>query len=133
MDIEFSIFRNLSNELINKIINYTDILVYRNGKYMNRISKEDKRYLLLEKIPKPVKIFGNSNSCIIYIRILKYNVDIPYGYILTYSITDNTLQLCVKFCYRETDGYDRYTRTKTKENYIFDSNSRWKRLVYYQM
>ena len=62
---DFSIFNKLSIELINKIINYTDVIVLRNGKYMNRISKMDKRYLLLEKIPAPIKIFNGSNNYLI--------------------------------------------------------------------
>ena len=37
-------FSQLPIELINIIINYTDVVVYRNGKYLNRIQKNDKRY-----------------------------------------------------------------------------------------
>ena len=36
-------FSQLPIELINIIINYTDVVVYRNGKYLNRIQKNDKR------------------------------------------------------------------------------------------
>jgi hypothetical protein len=32
-------FKNLPDELIHMIINYTDVVVYRHGKYINRIKK----------------------------------------------------------------------------------------------
>ena len=52
-------FKELPKELINLIINYTDIVVYRNGKYMNRINLSDFRYNLLKKISRPVFIGKN--------------------------------------------------------------------------
>ena len=131
---DFSIFNKLSIELINKIINYTDVIVLRNGVYMDRISKMDKRYLLLEKIPRPIKILNGLNNYLVCIRIFNYNVTTPYGYILTYGITNNTtLYLSVNFCYKIIDGFDRYIKPKTKDKYIFDSNSVWRKVVYYQM
>lgn len=36
-------FMYLPDVLIHKILNYTNIVVYRNGKYINRINKLDKR------------------------------------------------------------------------------------------
>jgi hypothetical protein len=41
-------------ELINIIVNYTDIVVYRYGKYINRINKNDQRYQILKKRHLPV-------------------------------------------------------------------------------
>lgn len=41
-------------EIINKILNYTDVIVFRNGKYIDRLKKTDKRYKLLKDIIKPI-------------------------------------------------------------------------------
>jgi len=43
-------FKYLPDVLIQKIINYTDIVSYRHGKYINRINKNDNRYNLLKKL-----------------------------------------------------------------------------------
>lgn len=65
-------FSKLPVEIINKIINYTDVVVYRYGKYMNRISKKDNRYGIINKRQLPLQIginrwmfnftFYNNNS-----------------------------------------------------------------------
>jgi hypothetical protein len=52
-------FSYLPFDLINLILGYSNIIVYRNGKYINRIDKKDKRYNLLIKIPRPIKISNN--------------------------------------------------------------------------
>ena len=54
-----SIFKELPDVLINKILDYTDIVIFRYGKYMNRINKNDWRYHLMMKIPKPMKVGQN--------------------------------------------------------------------------
>ena len=51
--------KNLPDVLIHKIFDYTDIIIYRNGKYIDRISKENKRYKILLKIPTPLKVGPN--------------------------------------------------------------------------
>ena len=50
------ILSKLPVELVNMILEYSNIIVYRNGKYINRIDKSDVRYNLLKKIPRPIKI-----------------------------------------------------------------------------
>lgn len=42
----------LPQDIIRHIISYSDAVKYRNGKYMNQISKEDERYILLQTIPR---------------------------------------------------------------------------------
>jgi hypothetical protein len=43
-------FKFLPDVLIHNIINYTDVVVYRHGKYINRLNKNDIRYKLTENI-----------------------------------------------------------------------------------
>ena len=47
-------YNDLPIEIINKIINYTDIVFFRHGKYINRINKNDYRYKLINKKKEPI-------------------------------------------------------------------------------
>ena len=52
-------FKNLPDVLIHKILEYSDIIIFRYGKYMTRINKYDIRYEKLNKIYKPMKLTNN--------------------------------------------------------------------------
>jgi hypothetical protein len=118
-------FKNLPEVLINHIINYTDVLVYRHGKYINRFKKSDKRYKIIQSVPKPIKI-GKS---MILIKLL--NID-KKGYFLEYII-NIYIKLNVKFVSYEVDGFDRYLETKSFLQLIYDKNSKWSKLIHYSM
>ena len=45
------LFHLLPQELSNKILEYAGMVKYRNGRYMNQLSKTDCRYNLLQTIP----------------------------------------------------------------------------------
>ena len=45
-----SLFDSLPRDMVHHILSYSDTIKCRNGKYMNQISKKDKRYEMLLKI-----------------------------------------------------------------------------------
>ena len=49
-------FKTLHDEIIHIIINYTGVITYRNGKFMNQLKKDDSRFVLLQKIRIPILI-----------------------------------------------------------------------------
>ena len=63
-----NIYSQLPDVLINKIINYTNVITYRYGKYINKISKNDERYKLLDKIPLKIIIDVKFNNIRIGIK-----------------------------------------------------------------
>ena len=48
------LFSYLPTDIIHHILSYIGTLKHRNGKYMSQISKSDKRYELLLKIPRKI-------------------------------------------------------------------------------
>lgn len=71
-------FSLLPKEIINKILEYSGGVVYRNGVYIDRLQKSDSRYKLLKTINLP--IFGNNMATIqllnkengLYINLIYY-------------------------------------------------------------
>jgi hypothetical protein len=55
---------DLPSEIINTIIKYIGFIVFRNGKYLLRISNSDERYKILDKIEKPIYFSPNRFSLI---------------------------------------------------------------------
>jgi hypothetical protein len=121
-------FKTLPDELIHYIVNYTDVVVYRHGKYMNRIDVDDERYALLCQIPRPIKIARNNYM----LNLGKRKNNSCTYYSLGYCIQSN-IRLYVYVIETGLDGFDKYTITKSYNEYIFDANNRWSSLVYYSM
>ncbi len=121
-------FKNLPDELIHHIINYTNVLVYRHGKYINRLKKTDKRLKILENIPKPIKI----GSYRFLLRLVNKQESNKPGYFIEYII-GFYIKINIKFVTCEIDGFDRYIEAKTFSQYIFDANSNWSQIIHYSM
>jgi hypothetical protein len=121
-------YKNLSDELIQHIINYTDVIVYRHGKYINRIDKKDKRYELLMNIPMPIKI-GTQR---ILIKLLNDKQSNKPGYFIEYII-GFLIKVNIKFVTYENDGIYRYMEAKSFTQFVFDINNNWSKTIYYLM
>lgn len=123
-------FKNLPDELIQYIINYTNVITFRHGKYMDKINKNDNRYNLIMKIPKPMKVGTDK----ILLKLINYRLNIPIGYILEYKFNNSThIELCSKFILRKRDGFDKYFETKTNDNYIIGTSGCYYKIVNYIM
>ena len=117
-------FKYLPDELISKIINYTDAVIYRHGKYINRLNKRDKRYNLVNNIPIPIL----TDRYKILLRLENTNCK---GYFITYYKCENLVTVNIKFFYIQKDGFDKYYDIKKNTTYLFDSSNKWRKIVDY--
>lgn len=113
-----NIYSQLPHVLINKIINYTNVITYRDGKYIDKISKNDERYKLLDKIPRPIKV-GNIK---VLVKLMNYSHYEPHGYFIEY-IFENYIKVTIKFIVRTTDGFDRIFVEKSNVKLVYDINN----------
>jgi hypothetical protein len=100
---------SLPNELVGIIMNYTNVITYRHGVYINRIKKDDVRYEMLKQIKKPNIL---PNYKIIYIT----------NFIIKYDFTNSLIKLKI---YK--------VNTKNSQNYILDKNNKYCKLNEYEM
>ena len=65
-------------EVLHNILSYDGSIKYRNGKWIDQLSKKDRRYDLLRSIPRPVPYINNDlYFCfIIYFSNKKYKLSI---------------------------------------------------------
>jgi hypothetical protein len=119
-------FKYLPDELIHIIINYTNVLVYRNGKYIDRINKNDYRYILLKKIPRPICVGRHK----VLLRLMSCNM---MGYFIEYNMQEKLIKVNIRFFYREMEGLDKYFDIKSNKTYIFDIDNNWSSIINYLM
>lgn len=117
-------FKFLPIELIALIISYDNKLVYRNGKFIDRLIK-DYRYDLLSTIIRPIYI-GKTSALL---RLINYN---NFGYFLKYQNKDNLLLVQVRSFYKEKDGWEFYYDIRSDDTYIFQQN-KWCKINFYTM
>jgi hypothetical protein len=126
INVSLSIYKYLPDVLIHKIIHYTDVIVYRHGKYMNKLNKNDERYRILQTIPKPIKVYKNNILHKIMLKLLNITKQGFPGYLIEYMF-DTNMRMNVKYITRETDGFDRYISIKTFSVYIYNSD-KWNKI-----
>lgn len=117
MSILIDKFKNLPVVIVHKIFGYTDIIVYRNGKYMNRTKKNDSKYSILYRIPRPIKV--GPNKVLLKLMSFYYN----QGYFIEYIFDEPFKKAYVKFVVRVTDGFDRCYDVRSNSLCIFDINN----------
>lgn len=122
-------FSRLPDSLIIKILDYTNIIVFRHGKYMNRINIYDYRYILLEKVCKPIKIGKNK----ILIKLINYTSIKPCGYLIEYIFFDFYTIIELKFICEKIMNFEKHFHIKNSNKYIFNINSKYTKLVNYSM
>ena len=121
------LFSKLPDVLLQQIINYTDIIVYRHGKYINRLTKDDVRYILLSKIPKPLKL----GSRLILLKLVNYKSDNQIGYFIMYKFESvSSIKISIKFFKKRNTGV--YVE-KSHATYIQDMNNNMSKLISYTM
>ena len=98
------IFSFLPLDVIHHILSYNNTIKYRNGKYMNQICKEDKRYKLLLKIPM---IYMNPMYNYVYEMIQVYYVSYRPTYALLCVDLEND-KIIYTFCYNCEDYPENY-------------------------
>ena len=121
-------FSKLPDVLIQIIINYTDIVVYRHGKYLNRISKDDKRYNIIKNRRLP--IWFSQNRWMFMFRFY-HNVDkraFSMEHIYKPAIKHHYL---IKKEFIKND--DDTIRVENQTDYIFDSQGECRQIVNYEM
>lgn len=119
-------FKYLPDEIIHIILQFSDVIVFRHGKYMNRIDKKDDRYYAIRKIPRPIYI----GLYTVLLRLTSYNYS---GYFIKYDLSNERTKMIVRFFYREKDGFEHYYTFKSEDHYVFDINNTWSKIVYYLM
>lgn len=106
---------HLPIELINKIINYTGVVTFFNGKYYNRIPRSDPRYAMLSEVIKLPKVYSDNTL----ILDLKKNIGESYNtprFKLVRIFNAGAVILNVHKCGRK----DFYMRS-----YIFSIENKW--------
>ena len=112
------IFSELPIDIINYILIYTGKLYYYNGKYIGKIDKNDKKYIKINNISKPVKISWNKYN------LYLINKEISIGYILHYTFDSIKTLTCLQLIMYKSDN------SKTIEWYIMPSiYSKWRRVT----
>lgn len=108
-------------ELINKIINYTGVVTFYNGKYYNKFMKTDKRYTMLKSIVKTPHTVNFNNRVTKSTMSLKKNIGESYNtprFKLSYfsyknNVGEYTKELLLLYkCGREESYYEYFIFTK---------------------
>ena len=119
-------FSKLPIEIINMIINYTDVIVFRHGKYINRIKKDDVRYDIIRRRKIPMLLTNN-------IQKVKFKFVSFFGIkyvIIEQRFMNNRWYLIVKTIINNIDNTLKQTNIS---RYIYDNFGACNKTILYEM
>jgi hypothetical protein len=119
-------YSTLPIEVINKIINYTDVIVFRNGKYIDRLKKDDSRYDIIKKRKLPIWI--GTNRFVFYFKFFNGFKTRGFAIEHDYNIRTNQHLLYKRELIKLDNGS---IQDESQTNYIIDSNGVCRINVYY--
>lgn len=118
------IFNKLPTTIINCILEYDGTVYYDKGKYYNRIGKDDIRYTILSKLPKPIKLQKNM------FNIYLINKETKIGYIMNYIYCSSKTIIKLNIIFnRQIDKY--HYPAYTEHYFIPKTNYKWRRVLSY--
>ena len=129
--VDFSL---LPNPIINMIINYTDVVVYRHknesrpGIYLNRLNPNDEKYKLIKNICQSPSCFG-VNKFKICVKTQEENGFRCHFIIYTYDKCHNK-HYFTNCTFAKTDACIKNYNYSPK-TYILDSNNKYRLIVKY--
>jgi len=132
-------FVGLSEDILYLILEFSDILRFRNGKYITRINNNDKRYKIMYKIRQPIfytkyyfkKIFYYEDNLSGFIFQYYYDVNTNSLYIdKTYFIKKSVTNEFMLFNYNKNKHPVNYTPSI---NYILNADGGWSIIKKYCM
>ena len=123
-----TIFSRLPIEIINIIINYTNVVVFRHGKYIDRIKTDDERYNIISNRIPP-RIATNNLQKVRF--VFEKETETKY-YILEqrYDTRDKKWYLRVKTICNLHDDIVRITNV---DRYIYNKFGTCNKVVFYEM
>lgn len=62
-------YADLPLDIIHHILEYTGVVKFRHGRYMNQIPQTDERYHIVNSIPRHISCAFNDNSHGLYVRL----------------------------------------------------------------
>ncbi len=128
MSLLINKFYSLPKELVNIILAYSDVIIYRHGKYMNRLLKTDVRLNLYNTVPKP-RIYTVPNLYVITEIYFHYNnpsnANIGFARRYLYHISTKRLTVITQINTKISHRMITY--------YTIDYNNKWRKTVNYTM
>lgn len=123
-----TIFSRLPIEIINIIINYTNVVVFRHGKYIDRIKTDDERYNIISNRIPP-RVATNNLQKVRF--VFEKETETKY-YILEqrYDTRDKKWYLRVKTICNLHDDIVRITNV---DRYMYSNFGTCNKMVFYEM
>ena len=114
-------------DVIHRILDYLGTIIYRHGKYMNRLSKDDSRYILVSMIKRPIRISENR-----YMLWLRKSRNDTFVVVLEYlhNNSEKKHYLTLNIIHKNSDFiyYPHYDITNSRI-YLFHENEGYRKIT----